>query len=306
MSIQFPTRLGWLLIILITFLLLQNGCTPIQPSSQAQSPLNPEAGDTASSSTEPGSTARESPLLTTIEETSTSPDGEWIATATAQIPDVAEEYTQSLVVEHRSGSPRYEVVKGSFPYGLGYTIMKPLTWSDDNSRFYYGNAGHPDGCALFVGVSDLYELDLATGTTREILANGTATALTFAPNKQLVAYPVTGESTLIVQNIHSGDYASVNLEAILGNDQTGGIVWSPDSNSLAFVIAHEPCNGGWALSTSIYVLDIKTMNVTPHLEKDERLLVPAAWSTPEQLLLENNQGEPYLLDLTTNTLIPPE
>ena len=295
MSTQFPTRLGWLLIILVTFLLLQNACTPIQPPSQAQSPLS--AGS--------GRKVTESPHLTTIEETSISPDGEWIATVTAEIPYMAEEYTQSLIVEHRSGSPRYEVVKGSFHYGLGYTLITPFAWTDDNSRFYYGNAGHPDGCALFGGATDLYELDLVTGTTREILVNDNiATALTFATNQELIAYAVVGNPILIVQNINSGDYASVNLEALLGNDQMGGIVWAPDSNSFAFVIAHEPCNGGWAVSTSLYVLDIGTMSVTSHLEKDERLLIPVAWSTPEQLLLENNQGESFLLGLVENTLTP--
>lgn len=305
MLIQFPSRLGWLLILLITFLLLHSGCTPIQPPAQYSSPLAPE--DVIEDAEDDNSNDANPNLPTTHVEESTSPDGEWVATATLEMTVGEKEYTQSLIVEHQSGSPRYVLVAGAFPSGLGYTVVTPLAWSKDNVRFYYTNRAQADGCGLFNNGSDLYRVDLATGETRELLPPSTSTVLGLAPNEQVVAYRAVGEPALIIRNLMTGDYASFDIEPLLGPDQIdqlGSIVWSPDSKSFAFAIAHKPCSGGWAEATSIYVLELNDMSVMPHLQQDDRLLVPVAWSTPDQLQLQNEQDKPFTLDLMTNAVTP--
>ncbi len=317
MSIQFPSRLGWLLILLTTFLLLNSGCTPvqlpiqpavqspirspIQLSAQAPSPLMTEdAQDSSSESTNPN------PETTSIEE-STSPNGEWFATAILTMTLGEAEYTQRLVVEHQSGSPRYTLVDGAYPSGLGYTVVTPFAWSQDNSRFYYTNRPQSDGCGLFNNSSDLYQVDLATGETHEVVPPNTTTVMGLAPDEQYIAYLATGETSLIIRNLSTGDYVSVNIVPLLGPnriDQLGSIVWSPDSKQFAFAVAHTPCAGGWAEASSIYLLDMNDISVNPLIEQDDRLLVPLAWSTPDQIQLQNDQGELFILDLTTNTATP--
>jgi hypothetical protein len=317
MSIQFPSRLGWLLILLITFLLLNSGCTPVQspirppvqsplqPPAQAASPLateDEEQNATADASNE----ANPNPETTHIQE-STSPNGEWFATAILTMTLGEAEYTQSLVVEHQSGLPSYTLVDGAYPSGLGYTVVTPFAWSEDNSRFYYTNRPQSDGCGLFNNSSDLYRVGLSTGETDEIVSPNTTTGMGLAPDEQYIAYLANGESTLIIRNLTTDDYVSVNIVPLLGPnriDQLGSIVWSSDSQQFAFAVAHNPCSGGWAEATSIYLLDMNDMSVTALIEQDDRLLVPLAWSTPDQIQLQNDQGELFILELTTNTVTP--
>jgi hypothetical protein len=191
-----------------------------------------------------------------------SPGGAWIASRLFQIPRAGGEYFQSLIVAHASGTPRYTLVEGWFPLLPGYKIAEPL---------YNG--------------SDLTLLELATGETKELLAADTTIKLGLAPDEMHVAYQAMGEQTLVIRHLNSGETRSLDLADLLGNDQMGAIVWSPDSNMLAFVVAHNPCSGGWAESTSIYTLDRAEMGLVPQLERDERLLIPIAWEDGETLLL---------------------
>lgn len=300
MSRQFPPRIAYGLLALLTLLLLQSGCTPIQPVTSVQSPavdtgLQPEPDN----------------RVTTMEQFN-SPNGEWRAISTVQTPRSGEEYYQRFVVEKTGSSQRYTLVDGNAPFGLGYTIMQPKAWSMDGSRLYYGNVPYGGGCALFLNASDLYELDLATGESREVLPPDSAWTLAVSPDTKQVAYHTRNqeESALYILDIASSEYARLDVASILGNDQLGEIVWSPASDAFAFVIAHDPCRGGWAASTSIYVVNTDNMTLTPYLQKDERLLMPSAWTIPEQPILAAwdptllGKGQEFVLDLTTNTITP--
>ena len=297
MSLNFPNRFVWLFVGIIVFIMLQSGCAPIQVPTDGQP-------------TTVADEAARANLSTNRSDEFTSPNGEWIATTLFQVPRASDEYYQSLVLTHASGSPSYTLVDGWLPMGLGYTVVTPLTWSQDGARFYYTNRAQVDGCGILYNGSDLYQVDLASGETVEILPADTTSKLALSPNEQRVAYLAVGKPTLVIQDIQSGETVSFDLTPIVGEgDQTGAFIWSPDSTQLALAIAHNPCIGGWAEATSIYTLDTATMSLTPHLEKDDRLLVPVAWSSEEMLFVENqvpfdqieNQRQ-YSFDLTTNTV----
>ncbi|MCC6454214.1 MAG: hypothetical protein IT328_04675 [Caldilineaceae bacterium] len=300
MPIPLPARLGWWPAALLALLLLQSGCAPIQPITPAESPL--------------AATPTPENSVTTTEQF-TSPNGEWIATSTLQTPRPGDEYYQRFVVEKVDGSIQYSLLDGYAPFGLGYTVMKPKSWSQDGTRLYYGNVPHPDGCALFLDASDLYELDLATGESRGILPPDSAWTLSVSPDSKRVAYHARNqdEKSLYVLDMASYDYTMLDVAPILGDsDQLGEIVWSPDNNHVAFVVAHQPCMGGWAAATSIYTVNIQEMSLTPHLQRDERPLIPAAWPTPDELILAIwdadtwSKGQAFILNLTDNSVTPAE
>ena len=283
MSLQFPNRFVWFFIGLLMLVLLQSGCAPVAPPDAAQP----------------------TEFIENTSAQTTSPDGKWIATAVFQVPEQSQEAYQRLVVTHESGAPSYTLVEGWFAWLPGYKVAEPLMWSQDGQRFYYTNRIQADGCGLLFNGSDLYQVDLATGEVVEVLPPDTTTKLGLAPDEQHVSYlDISNPTMLILHDLANGEQTPFDLTATLGNDQMGAIVWSPDSRALAFVVAHNPCMGGWAESTSIYILDSEMLTLTPYLQKDDRLLMPVAWPDATKLLLEDQEGTQFILDLATGTVTP--
>ena len=301
MTLNFPNRFIWLIITAIVLILFQSGCQPIQP---------PTAMPTTVTSAE----EERANMSTYISTETQSPDGAWIATTLFQIPRGSETFFQSLIVTHASGAPSYTLIEGDFPLALGYTVTEPLTWSQDGARFYYTNRPQADGCGLLFNGSDLHLLHLDSGATEEILSANTTTTIGLAPDEQHVAYLAMGEPTLLLHDLASGEVTPFDLAPLLehaadeASPQVGAFVWSPDSNVLAFVVAHGPCINGWAQSTSLYVLDTQSMTATARLSQDDRVLVPIAWSDDATLIVENqlpfDQKHRFTLDLATNTVEP--
>lgn len=235
-----------------------------------------------------------------------SPDGAWTASYVAAFPAGRAEYYQRLVVRATDGNPRYVVVDGWSPLGLGYTVAIPLQWSDDSERLYYTNRPTPDGCGVLVNGSDLHMVDVSQGIQRQLLPP-LGGVIGLAPDETHVAYRPWGAPGLTIQNLETGAIKSVQLEAIIDDGALGALTWSPDSDTLAFVVAHYPCAGAWARSTSIYTLDHASLALTPHLVRDARVLVPVSWQGDGVLRLETAEGDPFTLDLADNrvTAIPP-
>ena len=254
MSLQFPTRWAWVVVAAIVIYLIQSGCTPIQP------PLETEA-------TPSGAEEGRANLSTSVSEQVTSPDGAWTATAHLQIPRGSDEYYQNIVVTHASGSPSYTLVDSWSPLGLGYTVATPLAWSVDSSRFYYTDRAQADGCGLLYNGSDLYQVDLATGETKEILPASTTTTLGLSADEQHVAYLGIGEATLVIRDFTQDEPITFDLSETVGDGQAGAFVWSPMNNAIAFVVAHNPCAGGWAEATSIAFSIWKRCSYCPCLRR---------------------------------------
>jgi hypothetical protein len=232
----------------------------------------------------------------------TSPDRDWKTLALFQVPVAGGEYYQQFTVSHISGSPSYTLIDGWFTLLPGYTLAEPLAWSQSGDAFYYTNNYQADGCALLYNGSDLYRVDLADGKVTEVLPPNTTIKLGLAQDEIHVAYQAMGAQALILHNLESGAMQRVELGDLLGNDQMGAIVWSPDSSALVFALAHNPCMGGWAESTSIVRLDATTLELDTLLERDQRLLVPVEWPTAEEVRLENRDGEQFTLNVQTRAI----
>ena len=80
-----------------------------------------------------------------------------------------EKYRTQLTVRRADGQVTWPVIDQVSNYGLGYTIPVPLQWSADGERLYVTNRPVPDGCALFVNGSDLWQVDLTSGRLAEVV-----------------------------------------------------------------------------------------------------------------------------------------
>lgn len=232
-----------------------------------------------------------------------SPDGTWTASYIAAYPAGRAEYYQRLVVRADDGDPRYVIVDAWSPLALGYTVALPLQWSDDSQRLYYTNRPTADGCGILLNGSDLNVIEVGAGMQRQLLP-AVGGVISLAPDEHHVAYRPWGTQGLTIQNLDTGVIKSIALDAIVDDGMLGALTWSPDSSILAFVVAHRPCSGDWAQSSSIYTLNRTTLSLIPHLVRDERLLLPASWQEDRTLRLETVEGDQFALDITDNSVTP--
>lgn len=285
MSLNFPNRYVWLMLGIIMLLLLQSGCQPIPPPDSVQSSM-----------VAPQVTEEEARPPSEIQMDSASPNHEWIATTLFERSESSDEYHQVFVVTHQSGAPSYILVDEMSHFGLGYTLPVPIFWSEDGHRLYFTNFPQTGGCAPLANGADLSRVELATGEVDEVLAPDNIAVVSISPDEQQVAYITWGEPTIFVRDLATEEESSVDLVPFMRvdgdaiQDAAGAIVWSPDSSELVFVVAHKPCMGGWAQATSIYVLDVATLEVVALGEDDAESWRPVAWPDEKTLLLEDPSG----------------
>jgi len=269
-------------IVLSTFVLVA-ACQPIQPIEDKAVLAPMSTPDLVGMQTESWS--------------STAPDGQWVAEGLVAFPAAGEDqYYTELRVKKVEESVEWTPVAGWSNFGLGYTTPRPMHWSPDGRYLYFTNAPVPDGCALFTNASDLQRLDLSDGSVSELLSPNLTNALAFAPDGSTVA--LSRKSELYLLDPATANYAAFSVQTLETGAQWGSIVWSPDSQKVAFTIAYAPCQPP-AWSQSIVVMDIATLTMTTVLEKEPRRLTSSAWLDAGQILLTDYEGKQWVLDLTT-------
>lgn len=233
---------------------------------------------------------------------SSSPDGQWIAQTTAKFPTSsdAENYYTQLKVSQTKGNVEWIVVDAWEEWLIGHTIPQVLQWSRDGQSLYFTNQVVPGGCAVFVNGSDLHRLDLGNGNV-EALVPDVGFWLALSPDEATLAYIGYGERGLVIRDLATGNEREMKLEPDQ-DYQAGHIVWSPDGAALALTLALRPCTTNWADATSIVYVEVGTLTHTTRLSEDQRLFITVEWITENQLLLRDNDGIEWLMDVTTGTI----
>ncbi len=312
-------RRQWLGVTMLLFLALTNcsgpATSPVLVStgtpSVASIPLVPTRTNTPDSVKSPTEQARDTPSAVTPtpdladfeqqEWSYTSPDGNWIALTLAAYPKAGSTaagiYTQ-LKVSSTDGAAEWVIVDRWSGGGLGYTIPQPLLWSRDGQYLCCTNRPVTDGCGLFVDASDLWKVNLRSGSVVDIMPSSGST-LSLSPDETVVAYIRWRGRALVIRDLLSGKERQAQLNP--GKPFAAGhIIWSPDGTTLLLTLALQPCSGNWAESTSIVRVQVPSLEQTTAIREDERLFITAEWSAPDRVLLKDKEGEYWWMDSLTN------
>lgn len=317
-------RWAWLNGIGMGLLALAAACAPLAPGGQA--PEATVAPTEAAPATEtlptqtapPGPTDTPRPTPTVIavatttpapgaldlDWTSTSPDGQWTATALTGNLFEGESYYVRLRVEGSTGAQVWVPVDEWRPMGLGYTTLGLLQWSADGQRLYFTNVPHPDGCSLYVNGGDVQVLDLRTGQVTELMPEQ-GLWLALSPDETRLAYIGYGMRGLVIRDLATGQEQSVALERPVPDAPLGAMVWAPDGSALALTASHDVC--GIEGTTSILHVDLATGEVRTLVDADARGLTTVAWPDElGQVVLHDANGVEWWVDVESGQLAAPD
>lgn len=228
-----------------------------------------------------------------------SPDGTWAVQGMDAIPTQSgEHYYTEMRVSQVAGDLTWTPIAGWQPFGLGYTTPRLVHWSTDGRYLYYTNAPHPDGCGLFVNASDLQRLDLTNGLVQEILPQSATWVLEAAPDGT-VAY--VDQTTLVFFDPVADARQDIILDFAQSDVQLGNLVWSPDSQQVAFTTAFAPCIlPDWR--HAIYVVDRQGKQSRMVVPPDERRFHSMAWLDAVRLLLIDFDNQQWELNVVSGQL----
>ena len=185
-----------------------------------------------------------------------------------------------------------------------------VDWSDDGAFLFYSNAFLVGGCQTFSYGGDLSVLDLDTGIFRELLPiqnYGVGTWFSVSPEATMVAFPpdVEGSSITIV-NFDDGDEEIIQLDLDMAQPgyRIGNIVWSPDSEKIAFAINLNPCDptDKGPFGSALGIADTKTLVSTILFFDENRHLQIESWRDTSTLFIDEIQGQILMLDTETGNL----
>ncbi|GAP11569.1 hypothetical protein BECAL_02758 [Bellilinea caldifistulae] len=235
-----------------------------------------------------------------------SPDGQWTVQVSTIFPVAAdgrvsgETYRLSLSVFRKDGGLRWPILDEERPFGLGYTLPAQFHWSQDGSQFFYTEHGIPDGSPTIVGFDcGLYRVNLQNGERTQLtgecgLLRAAGDVETFAvlQGGRLVIHSLSGE---VLREI-----AFTNLLQLDQGDnwQAGGLVWAPDNSRLAFGILgniQQPAE----MQTSFVLVDLISGVVRYIVENRQGQYLPVSWDEGETLLIQDQFGLRYRLNIRT-------
>jgi hypothetical protein len=231
-----------------------------------------------------------------VDWTSTSPDGQWTATAyTADLFEGGDYYTR-LRVEGSTGAQVWTPVDERRPMGLGFTLPALLQWSADGQRLYFTNMPHPDGCSQFVNGGDLQVLDLATGQVTELMPE-MGLWLALSPDEARLAYIGYGERGLVIRDVATGQEQAASAPRPSEGAPLGAVVWAPDGRAVALTAAHDQCNLDGP--RSVLVVNLETGVVETVVDADALSATSIRWDEAG-LVVVNRHGVETVIETQTS------
>lgn len=249
----------------------------------------------------PSSKKPDSPLdlsqMSVDEWASTSPDGRWAAVGLVAFPkeNVDEQLAYvRLVIFNTDGKIHWTIIDKWQELDLGFPIPAPLKWSQDGKHFYFTHRVTPEGGCTFVYLTDLQRVNLEDGSVDELLPQS-GLGMALSPDESRVAYYFGGERGLILRDLVTGEEQEAKIDPGKNFD-VGSILWSPDGKSLALTLAINPCMGiadpsktVWAESTSILLVDAKTLQQKVLVKEDPRLFTIWEWKEPGKITITDGK-----------------
>jgi hypothetical protein len=268
-----------------------------QPPAAAPS-ATPEASETPAPTATLIAAATTTPLPGALvpDWTSTSPDGQWTATAyTADLFAGGDYYTR-LRVEGSTGAQVWTPVDEWRPMGLGFTLPALLQWSADGRRLYFTNLPHPDGCSQFVNGGDLQVLDLATGQVTELMPEQ-GLWLALSPDEARLAYIGYGDRGLVIRDLATRQEQPISVPRPSEGAPLGAVGWAPDGRAVALTAAHDQCSLGGP--RSVLVANLETGVVETVVDADSWSATSIRWDEAG-LVVVNRDGVETVIEIQTS------
>ncbi len=186
-----------------------------------------------------------------------------------------------------------------------------VDWSDDGTLLFYSNAFLVGGCQTFSYGGDLSVLVLETGIFHELIpiqTYGVGTWFSVSPEGTMVAFPPDVEgSSITIANFEDGSKKIIQLDPDMAQPgyRIGHIVWSPDSEKIAFTISLNPCDpsGKGPFGSAIGIADTRTLVSTILFFDENRYLLTESWRDNSTILIDEIQGQTLILDTNTGNFI---
>lgn len=241
-----------------------------------------------------------------------SPHGDWMAEVRTDWPTDDSTPFDGFYVELRiasaDGGVEYLPLAEQRGYGLGFIIPGIIGWSPSGRYLYFTERPHPDGCAIFADASGLWRFDVQSGGVEMLFDSGGTVSL--SPDGLRAATITVGTNDLTLLDLRSGARHIVEIDMAPQRDQAGGIVWSPDGQSLALTMAHGACSNRWTQSiVRVNVADDRRRTTedgvplaTALIERDERLLTTIAWHEADAITVGDSEGRLYLVNTRSGAL----
>jgi hypothetical protein len=251
------------------------------------------------------------------EWSSTSPDGKWVAVGLVAFPKgdtgVQQAYVRLMIFSADRNS-QWTIIDEWKETGLGFPSPAPLKWSQDNQSFYFTYRAIPDGCSVFTYLTDLQRVNLETGSVEDLLPNPSI-ALALSPDDSQVAYSYfygQPEMGLALRDLTTGEEQATKIDP--GKEfGAGNILWAPDGESFVLTLAINPCTGEygrsktvWAESTTILLIDAKTLQQKILIKEDPRLFITWEWNELNKIVItDGEENSIWHLDANTGEVTRP-
>jgi hypothetical protein len=185
-------------------------------------------------------------------------------------------------------------VDSQFQYcgGLGAFGLGGLFWSPTGRFFYYTDAreGVPDGCGYWSRpMSRVDTTDWSIEELSGVAQSQAGTRLAGWSDEDLVIWDIDGEEI-------------GRVEIARRNFSRGPIVWSPEGDSIAYLLAEHFCVPGSENESTVVVVDVSNFSAEVLLTSNSPAYQDIAWYGSEQLVLADGLGGRWFLDLATGSI----
>jgi hypothetical protein len=288
---------------------VQQSVSDTPPPTAAATQPPPPSPTATPTSTEVPDTSTSTPVYTDLEvitETSTSPDGVWVAELIEAYPTRGQlsDYYQLLTVRRLDDSVVWTPVDSWSLWALGATSTRIIGWSP--GVFYFSDHATADGCDLFGADLNLRRLSLDDGSVSETPIQA-GSGVSLSPDAAFAAY-LTGDRSMpeiVIHDLVTDELRSAALG--VGEDywEAGDVVWAPDGSALMLTVDHNGCGPPEDTARSIVRVDVASLEQQTLIDHSDRLFRTRSWPEMDRVLLSERDGSSWWMDAATGEIIGP-
>ncbi len=292
-------------IVLCLSLLLLSSCANLQIATNESITSSPTS--TPSITPSPSLTSK-SPAIFTATPFSNkafltiqSPSADWIAHVYS--PTNLDDPKFTTRIANSNGKTEWVLDYHTVGYEEAYYL--PFYWTNDGHYLYLIIFRIRDGCGVlkFYDGSGLFRFDLLTGKLLDLVSEEPSASYTFSisPQESSLIYVQQGEVpiTIRVKDVFSGKESTIALEEKY--DGSGNFAWFPNDNAVLFVAVENICEDDQ--NYDLIALDLDTMGMKTIVDNLDRDLTVIEWETPDTVLMSDQQGNTWVLNLKSSQLV---